>query len=155
MNSFGNAALATPGASVSAFVAHAEEPVTGALEFEDGLFGFPDCRNFTLTAAPRDGLYWLQSSEHVALTFLLVDPFRAFDDYAVDLPDADVEALAPAHPADIAVLAIVTLPDASDTACTANLQGPVAVNMRSGRARQIIIGHEDYGVRHPFRIDRI
>jgi flagellar assembly factor FliW len=155
MNSSGNAALVMPGGSASAFIAHAEEPVTGALEFEDGLFGFPDCRSFTLTPAPRDGLYWLQSSEHRALSFLLVDPFRAFDAYAVDVPDADVQALAAAKPSDIAVLAIVTLPESSDAACTANLQGPVAVNMRSGRARQIIINHEDYGVRHPFRIDRI
>ena len=56
------------------------------VEFPTGLFGFPDCHGFLLLPVGDDsGLYWLQSVDSTALAFLLVDPFRYFDGYAVDL----------------------------------------------------------------------
>lgn len=119
------------------------------IHFDRGLLGFPECRQFVLAPAMRDGVYWLQSMEHGSLTFLVVDPFAFFDDYTVDLPDTEVDALEALHADEIAVLTIVTLPDDAAAPCTANLQGPLALHLDRGLARQIVLGDPDVPVRRP------
>ena len=74
-------------------VSDAPSTFTVDVHFAQGLFGFPECRDFALIAAPRPGYYWLQSREFPTLAFLLVDPFLHFDEYAVDLGEGDSAAL--------------------------------------------------------------
>lgn len=123
--------------------------------FPHGLLGFPECRRFALLAvAERPGLYWLQSVEHGGLVFLLVDPFVVVDGYLVDLSDIDRHDLAAAGPSDVMVLAIVTLPRAGGESCTANLQGPVAINLRAGIGKQLVLPESRFGVRTPVNLTR-
>jgi len=129
-----------------------EAPRAGELLFDDGLLGFPECRSFRLMATERNGLYWLESTDCPPLAFLLADPFLFFDDYAIDLNGFDLAPLQPAAPGDIAILVTVTLNDT--TGPTANLRGPIAINVATGRARQIIVGNSDRGVREPIRLER-
>ena len=93
-------------------------------------------------------MFWLQSADHAALAFLLVDPFLACEGYAVDLNAADLTDLRAVTPADVAVLAIVTLPRTRAESPTANLQGPLALNVADGRGKQLAISDKGYGVRH-------
>ena len=72
------------------------------LEFPSGLLGFPECRSFALIAGQSNGTYWLQSIQHPVLVFLLVDPFLAFKDYAVDLAPQDLASLKITSPDDVA-----------------------------------------------------
>ena len=117
------------------------------IEFAAGLLGFPECRRFALVSAGRDGLFWLQSLEHATLAFLLADPFHFVPGYAVELGDADRTELAARDAADVALLAIVTLPRTRDERPTANLQGPLALNVRDLRGRQLALGEGRWGVR--------
>lgn len=119
-------------------------------DFPAGIFGFPDCRSFALLAAAQEGVYWLQSTDHSALSFLLVDPFRVFDGYLVDLAEGDREELRAEHSSNIAILAIVRLPDQAEESPTANLQGPLAINLDSRLAKQIVLPESEFGVRCPF-----
>lgn len=128
-------------------------PVAATVEFAEGLFGFPQCRDFTLSATARPGFYWLRSLEHEPLAFLLADPFIFFADYSVELSDADVSSLAPDDSSNLAVLAIVTLPRTGGEPLTANLQGPIALNLTRGVARQVILTDTRFGLRCPFRVD--
>jgi len=126
----------------------AEEEI---LRFPSGLFGLPDSRSFVLLPAEREGLYWLQSVEHAALAFVLVDPFLAFEGYSLELSPADLAELDGADdPAGIAILAIVTLPRTRDEQPTANLQGPVALNLAARTGKQVAIQDGDFGIRCPF-----
>jgi len=109
------------------------------IDFPAGLFGFDDCRSFTLTPAARTGLFWLQSLEHHGLVFLLVDPFLAFEGYAVDVGAADLLVLQVTDASEVAVLAMVTLPATRDGQPTVNLQGPIVFNMKRRRARQAVL----------------
>lgn len=122
------------------------------LTFPDGLLGFPECRSFMLCGGGSEGVFWLQSTEFEPLAFLLIDPFRFFDGYSVELSDVDVARLQPAAPADIAILATVTL---NATGATANLQGPLAINVASGCARQVIAADTGYGVREAVELPPI
>ncbi|MEX0912438.1 MAG: flagellar assembly protein FliW [Gemmatimonadota bacterium] len=119
--------------------------------FPGGLFGFPDSRDFLLLPAELDGLYWLQSTEHSPLAFVMVDPFRFFEEYAVDLPDSELRDLGNPDRSELLVLAIVTLPRTQEDGPTANLQGPVAINLASHLGKQIPIADTDYELRAPFR----
>jgi flagellar assembly factor FliW len=115
--------------------------------FPEGLFGFPECRRFALVPTGRAGLFWLQSLEHTALAFLLVDPFPHFAGYAVELGAADRAELGVRDSKDVAVLCVVTLPHRRDEPPTANLQGPVALDLRSRLGRQLALGDTEWGVR--------
>jgi flagellar assembly factor FliW len=123
--------------------------------FASGLLGFPECRRFALLpgAAAMDGTYWLQSLEYPALAFLLIDPFVFFPDYSVDVAQgdaADLDRTGASGPADMALLAIVTLPASAAGRPTANLQGPIVLNLRTRRGKQLVCADTDQGVRCPF-----
>lgn len=122
------------------------------LRFPDGLLGFPDCREFVLVAAAREGTYWLQSSEHASLIFLVVDPFEHFPEYAVDLSSTEVASLEAESHLDLVILTVVTLGNGPDSDCTANLQGPLVLNLGRGIGRQIVL-RSDAGVRRAIQLE--
>lgn len=122
--------------------------------FPKGMLGFPECRRFALLRGARDGLYWLQSLEYSALVFLLVDPFTVVQNYSVDVEPWQVSDLGGAEPSDIGVLAIVTLPSQRGETATVNLQGPLAFNFSTRRAKQIICTEDVRGVRCPVDLNR-
>ena len=119
------------------------------ITFPGGILGFPACRQFVLIPSERDGLYWLQSAEHSPLAFMLVDPFIAVDGFVVDVGQKDLAELEATQESEVAVLAIVTLASPAQGGCTVNLQGPIAFNLRTRRAKQIAVPNSEYGVRFP------
>jgi flagellar assembly factor FliW len=152
--------------SPSAAIAHDESivvasdvlgPLTVAraelLHFPHGLYGFPECRSWVLIPTNREGLFWLQSADHSPLAFLLVDPFTHFPGYAVDLSTSELARVGTNEPSEIVVLAVVTVASRDGGQPTANLQGPVVLNMRARHGFQIVLSVEGYGVREPFAID--
>lgn len=124
------------------------------IAFPAGLFGFPECRSFVLVPAAREGMFWLQSVEHGTLVFLLADPFLFFDGYAVDLSPADRAELHAGEASEVVVLAIVTLPRAGEATATANLLGPLALNLRARAGRQLAVADARFGVRTPLDLAR-
>jgi flagellar assembly factor FliW len=138
-----------------------QSDLLGALEvkpeelifFPGGMFGFPECRMFVLVPATRDGLYWLQSTDHGTLAFLLADPFVFFDEFVVELSQADRAELQVAAPGDVVILSIVTLPRSRDHLPTANLQGPLAINLTARRAKQLALADSEFGIRAPLSLE--
>jgi flagellar assembly factor FliW len=122
------------------------------VEFPEGLYGFPEARRFALLPTPRDGLFWLQSVEHSALVFLLVDPFPLFPDYHLELTEVDKARLGTGSDEDILVLSIVTMPSAPGTSCTANLHAPLMFNARRGQGHQSIRADDGFGLREAFSL---
>ena len=124
------------------------------IAFPDGLLGFAGERRFVLLPAAQEGLYWLQSAEESGLAFLLVDPFPAFPGYVVDLGDGapaggDPDATPPL------VLAIVTLPRAAGGRPTANLQGPVVIDLVARRGRQTVLPASGHGTQEPLELEAL
>lgn len=143
-------APALPLAERADLAADADRPIV----FPKGLLGFPECRQFHLTATARPGFFWLRCLEHPALRFLLVDPFLFFDGYSVELADHDIGELDAHDSSDIAILATVTLPRSAAEPCTANLQGPIAINARRRVARQLVLADSTFGLRCPLDLAR-
>jgi flagellar assembly factor FliW len=124
------------------------------LTFPDGLLGFPECQNFALMPAGREGFFWLQSTDHSTLAFLLVDPFMYFDDYTVDLNGPLLQRLGTNDPANVNVFCIVTLPGANEDA-TANLQGPVVFNVNKRQGFQAVLQDSGFGTRERIAKERL
>src|SRR5574344_845031 len=91
----------------------------------DGLFGFEDYKEFALIESEYKPLFLLQSVDEKNLLFYLIDPFLICEDYEVDVDDKLLKRIGLSNPADVWVMAIVTIPPVNCIKVTANLQGPL------------------------------
>jgi flagellar assembly factor FliW len=114
-----------------------------------GVIGFPSLLRYVLIQRPSDApFYWLQSVDDPAMALVLVDPVLFKADYAPELPPSLHEELG-AGPGQVALFAIVTIPQGRPQDMTANLLGPLAVNPASRLARQLVLDDRLYTHRQP------
>jgi len=125
-----------------------EIPEEAVLTFPQGLLGFGEAQRFCLLPyAPSHVLRWLQSVDDPTLAFLTVEPHQFFPSYEIVLSDADKRSLELDRSGDAAVLALLTI-SRDQEAVTADLAGPIVVNIRNRRGRQIVVDDPRYGTRH-------
>ena len=125
------------------------------LTFAQGPLGFPACTQWVLLGGATAGTAWLQSTEHEPLAFLLVDPFHLFDGYTVELPPLELARLGATNASEVAVFAIVTLPESREAPVTANLLGPIVVNFRGRTGAQLVTSSERWSIKQPFALAAI
>jgi flagellar assembly factor FliW len=132
----------------STLLGRLEVPAARVLTFPAGLPGFEALRRFVLVGTQGEGLHWLQSVEDAALSFLLADPFRFVEGYAVEVPPADLAALGPvAEDAPPLVLAVAVIERGMTGSL--NLQGPIVINPATRLARQVIFPDSPWGMAYP------
>ncbi|MCB1172270.1 MAG: flagellar assembly protein FliW [Leptospiraceae bacterium] len=122
------------------------------LEFPEGLLGFQDdTRYIILPDTGADSPFeWLQSVEKADLAFILIKPELVFDDnYQPRVAAADLQALQVQQASDCQVYTIVTIPKNDPRNMTANLQGPILVNVERRLGRQIISLDDNHPLRAP------
>ncbi|MBI1809676.1 MAG: flagellar assembly protein FliW [Gemmatimonadetes bacterium] len=119
------------------------------IEFSEGILGFPACHGWVLIDGAKPGTAWLQSVEYSALVFLLADPFVFFEGFTAELSPTELRRLDAREPGQLAVFAIVTLPERRSGDATANLQGPIIINVHSRRGAQVVLGESSWSVRQP------
>jgi len=112
-----------------------------------GLFGFEKYTKYVLIESKYSPFLWLQSLEDKTLAFLVVDPFSFFTDYEIDVDDETVTDLAIEKPSDVMILVIITIPETGN-AITANLQGPLVINKKNYKAKQIILDNPQWTTKH-------
>jgi flagellar assembly factor FliW len=131
-----------------------EIPDEQRITMSDGIIGFSSCREFALIPAGPENFYWLQSLENATLAFLLVDPFPYFDSYSIDVPDTVVSRLSASRADDVSVLAVLTLAGEGQGA-TANLQGPILINLSKKVGEQYVAQNSAYSTREMIPADRM
>ena len=105
------------------------------LQFPQGLYGFPDCHGWVLVPTKRDGLFWLQSTQH-ARRALLVDLFMI----SLLRGRSQPQTLPASAPVSRARYRAAVVNRSRDGALpTANLQGPVVFNMCTRQGFQIVL----------------
>lgn len=120
---------------------------TVKIEFPQGLFGFENCKNFSLTEAEYKPFCWLQSEDDKTLSFLVVDPFIFFDDYELDIDDSSLKSIGVNSPSDVVVLTIITIPGNGEK-LTTNLQGPLVINKINNTGMQVILTDPKWTTKH-------
>jgi flagellar assembly factor FliW len=119
------------------------------ISFPDGLIGFPGHTSFTLLE-PKDGypLKFLQSVVDPGVSFTCMDAACVKLDYEVPLAPADAAALALEAPEDAMVLVTVSVPANDSRETTANLAGPLVINLRTRTGRQIALDVSVYPLKY-------
>jgi len=108
------------------------------VEFSEGLLGFSPFKRFVILN-PQEGspFRWLQSLDDGDLAFVIIEPLNFMFAYDLEIADADAEFLGIQKAEDVVVYVIVTIPE-NPRDMTANLQGPLLINARTKKGRQII-----------------
>lgn len=119
------------------------------IQFPAGLIGYPELKAYRLFE-PQDSypLKFLQSVDREDVSFTCIDVQAIKPDYVVPLGDEDARGLAIAAPADALVLALLVIPD-DPRKMTANLAGPVVVNVQTLQARQIALNIDQFPLAYP------
>jgi len=119
------------------------------IDFPWGLPGFPSNRKWLLlTLDSHPSFVWLQSLDDVNVAIPTADPCMIFATYDPKLPAYAFVALEIGSPEDFTTLCVVVVsPNAEEM--TMNLMAPIIVNLRTRKARQVMLENSSYSVREP------
>ncbi len=139
--------MSSPTQAVAPAAAAADVP---ELVFASGLPGFPGERRFALVRwGAFEGPYSLMVDlDDPDIRFLVMPPYVFFPDYVVDLDDVIAAKVHLERPEDCLLLVIVTLGQKPEDA-TANLLGPLVINVRNHRGLQAVLSDSGYSTRVP------
>ena len=118
------------------------------IKFPNGIYGFEDTKEYVILKMEKDSPFiWMQSITDDDLAFVLIDPRIFTNDYILDVSEEDLKIIEMDDEKDIADYAIVTIPDTVED-MTANLQGPILINVKKQLGVQGISLRNDYTVKH-------
>jgi flagellar assembly factor FliW len=114
-----------------------EVATASIVDIPQGLVGFPQLRRYVvLEHRPRSPFKWLLAVDDPELAFAVANPCELVAGYE---PPLELAArILDTDPREIALLVIVTIPS-DPTLMTVNLMAPVVVDVRTRRARQIVL----------------
>ena len=114
-----------------------------------GVIGFGGSTRFVVLDHFRPAPFkWLQSVDEPDLAFAIMDPTDLSCDYRITLTEEDARELRRDEGDEYAVFVILTVRSADVDGTTANLRGPVIVNLRSRIGKQVVLA-EDLPTRYP------
>lgn len=125
---------------------------TDEIQLPQGLVGFPDYTHFSVIFQEDQLPFcWMRlQGRDDELHFVVVEPGNVLPDYEPEIYDEDAAELELTDPADAMLLNIVTVTRGAQASATINLTGPVVINRRTGRAKQVVLAnHGSYSARHP------
>jgi flagellar assembly factor FliW len=124
------------------------------LRFREGLLGFPDSSTYVLIEVEDSPYVWLQSVDEPDVAFLATSPFDFFPSYDLELSDEVQGLLEIDDPSQVEVLTLLTVHRVGDEpqTITANLLGPIVINVESRRAHQLVLDDADYSTRQPLGV---
>lgn len=119
------------------------------IDFPEGVLGFEDVKRFVLLGKPEADMpfQWLQGVDDTNLAFVVIDPRLLRTDYAVDIPDEEVEVLDIKDVNNVMIYSIVVVPE-DISKMTANFKAPVLINAENKKGKQVVMASDDYSVRH-------
>ncbi len=116
------------------------------INFPVGLLGFAAYTSYALLQPHDDGaFFWLQSVEAPELAFVVTEPGLWVPEYEVPIRREQMDGLALERPDDAQVFVIV---NKYGRTLTANLQGPLVINVGNRRGMQLVLAERRWTTRH-------
>lgn len=116
------------------------------ITFPAGLLGFSSYKSFALLQPNDEGVfYWLQSLESPELAFVVTDPTQWVNGYEASIRREQMQELGLTSLDDTQVFVIV---NKYGDALTANLQGPLVINLTNQKAMQLVLADKRWNTRH-------
>ncbi len=108
-----------------------------------GIIGFPASTRYIVLDHFRPAPFkWLQSMDEPELAFAIMDPGDLPCEYAITVRDEDLRDLGRLDEGEFALFVIATVRSADPGGLTANLRGPVIVNLRTRVGKQVVLVEE-------------
>ncbi|MBF0165821.1 MAG: flagellar assembly protein FliW [Magnetococcales bacterium] len=118
------------------------------ITLDAGMMGFPNSKRYLMFPYSEDSsFFWLQSADEPEIAFIVINPFDFFSDLEFLVEDEDIAAIGLERGEDLEVFSLLTIPDNRPEEMRTNLAGPVVVNVRNRRGRQVVI--KEYSARQP------
>ena len=117
-----------------------------------GMLGFPDNKAFVLFQhKPDSPFFWYQAIDDPDVSFVITNPFLFKPDYVVETAHILQDMSWDADPAesDLQVYVVVNIPRGSPESMSANLIGPILINVKAREAVQMILSDSIYSHRFP------
>ena len=118
------------------------------LSFPRGIPAFEHNRSWVLVGDEDNAVKWLQNIEDGTLALPVTTPDAVMPDYNARIPEDELELVGSMDPSDLALLIVVSIPEAAPWNMTANLRAPILLNLKTRRAVQVIALNEEYPIRH-------
>ena len=116
------------------------------MTFPTGLLGFGGHKSFALLQPNEDAaFFWLQYIEAPDLAFVVTDPSFWVRDYEVPIRREQMDELGLDELEGAQVFVIV---NKYEKALTANLQGPLVINVATRRGVQLVLADRRWTTRH-------
>ena len=118
------------------------------LTFALGLPGFPDVHQFVVSELAPESPFSVLRSVDAEVEFVVTSPGLFFPDYSPDIDDALIARLGITSDEEALVLVVVNV-GATLADTTANLLGPLVVNVRTWDSAQAVLATGDWSVKTP------
>ena len=111
-----------------------------------GLLGFSSYKRFALLQPNDEGVFfWLQSLDSPELAFVVSDPSLWVSGYEASIRREQMDELSLGNLDDAQVFVIV---NKYGQTLTANLQGPLVINLANQKAMQLVLADKRWTTRH-------
>ncbi len=122
------------------------------ISMRQGLLGFQDRKRFCIFQHQEGSpFFWYQSLDDPALAFVITNPWLFKPDYQIDLQAAvhAMEGDGESEDRPLECYVIVTIPQGQPEKMTANLVGPLVIDVKTCQAVQVVLPDDAYSHRHP------
>ncbi|MBR0257647.1 MAG: flagellar assembly protein FliW [Synergistaceae bacterium] len=126
-------------------VSYSQEEV---LFFPRGIPAFETNHSWILVGNDDSAVKWLQSLDDGELALPVTSPDAIQPDYNARIPDDELTLIGGKNLTDLALLIVVSIPEAAPWNMTANLRAPIVINIKTRKAVQVIALNEEYPIRH-------
>ncbi len=127
-----------------------EVPEEKVITFPEGILGFMDSKEYVLIDhSPGSPIRWLQAVREPELAFVIMDPLLFKPDYNVSIHPDEISILKAEDVKNLLVLTIITIPPGHPEQMTANLKGPVVINLENHLAKQLVLYDAAFPTRYP------
>jgi flagellar assembly factor FliW len=118
-------------------------------KFIQPLLGFEKLHDYVLIDhAPDSPFQWLQSVDEPHVAFIVTNPVNFGIEYEFTVPEEDTNKLQLSDAQDALVLTIVYIPQGAPQLMTANLAGPIIVNIKNRLGIQLVLSESRFSTKH-------
>jgi flagellar assembly factor FliW len=120
------------------------------ITFSPGLLGFSELHRYILIEHGQESPFlWLQCVDQPDLAFVVIDPLFVLPNYQIGPLNGVQKELDLKNPHDLKILVILTIPPGHPQDMTANLMGPLLINLANRRGKQLVLESSPYSHKHP------
>lgn len=120
------------------------------ITFPNGILGFPELKRYVLLENDKDLPFgWLQAVDDKDIAFVVMDLLTFKPDYRLSIEEKEITDLDVKDESDLCILAIITIPERNSLKITANLQGPLVINLVNRKGKQLVLQGSGYTCKYP------